>query len=131
MLAIAAAGLGAIALAPASAQQVEIKAAPPPREETPPAIIPPGLHYETTRPSDADHYPQGTRVEHDPAFIGPLSGERRSTTERGRAGLSGWTAPNTPVGAAVTGHREVTGWFALGFTITWDGPSPPAKRSAR
>jgi hypothetical protein len=123
-------GVGAAlaAVAPAAAQQVEITATPPARAV--PEIVPPGLHYEQTRPSDADYYPRGTRVEHDPAFIEPFSAKIETPKSTGRMGLSGWTAPNTPVGAEVTGHREVTGWFALGFSITWDGP-PPARRRAR
>lgn len=129
--AIAILGLGVLLAAPATAQQVEIQAAPPP---TPPEarVVPPPLHYETTRPTDADNYPEGTRVGHDPAFIEPMAGAYETATGSGRAGLSGWTAPNTPVGAAIAGYREVSGWFALGFTVTWDGPPPaPAKRPVR
>lgn len=106
--------------------QVEMEARPPvPQAE----VVPPGAHYETTRPSDADYYPPpGPRVKHDPAFIEPLAGKYQTPTGSGRVGLSGWTAPNTPVGSPQTGHREVAGWFALGFSVTWDGPPPVARR---
>lgn len=103
---------------PARAQQIEIK--PPStsrvRER---AVIPPPNLRETTRPSDVDYYPPGPRVQNDPAFFAPLS---RKTGD-GRAGMAGWTSPNTPVGSAQTGHRDVTGWFSLGFATEWGGPS--------
>jgi hypothetical protein len=87
------------------------------------------LHYETTRPPDTDYYPQGTKVEHDPAFIEPLASSYENAEGSGRAGLSGWTAPNTPVGSPVGGWRDVSGWFALGFSVTWGGP-PAAPKAA-
>jgi hypothetical protein len=93
-------------------------------------IVAPPLRYETTRPSDADFYVDPPRVPFDPAFIEPFTIKTETPTSTGRAGLSGWTAPNTPVGPAVGGAREVSGWFALGFTVEWGGP-PPAKRPAR
>ena len=83
------------------------------------------------RPPDADFYPRGTRVEHDPAFIEPFAGSYQTSTASGRYGLSGWTAPNPPVGAESTNWKEVNGWFALGFSVTWDGPPArvvPAQR---
>jgi len=118
--------LALAAAAPAFAQQVKIVAPPPPRERER-GVISPGLHYEITRPSDADYYPQPPRVEHDPAFIAPVSTETETATSTGRTGLAGWTSPNTPAGPAVAGaHNEVSGWFALGFAFTWGGP-PQAK----
>jgi len=113
---------------PVWAQQVEIqKPAPPPaREER--DVIPPGLHEET-RPSDADRYPRGGQVQHDPAFFGPMSKRRETPTSSGRFGVAGWTSPTTPVGSPGSGWNEVSGYFALGFSITWDGP-PPARRPA-
>ena len=114
---------------PAVAQQIDIqKQAPPVVRERERDVIPPGL-YEQTRPGDADHYPRGGRVQHDPAFIGPLSARRETPTSTGRVGVAGWVAPNTPVGATGAGWNEVSGWFAFGFSITWDGP-PPARRPA-
>ena len=67
---------------------------------------------------------EGEMVEHDPAFIGPLSSRRSTPTSTGRAGIAGWVSPNTPVGSPVSGWGEVTGYFALGFSMTWDGPPP-------
>src|SRR5712691_4659921 len=122
--------IAALFVTPAWAQQVEIKksapsAAPTPREPER-DVIPPGL-YDETRPSDADHYPRGGQVQHDPAFFGPLSRPRETPTSSGRIGLAGWVSPSTPVGASGSSTwKEVNGWFALGFSITWDGP-PPAR----
>jgi hypothetical protein len=48
--------------------------------------------------------------------------ERPKST--GRIGLGGWVSPNTPVGPMSSGWKEVSGWFALGFSVTWDGPLP-------
>ena len=91
-------------------------------------VVPPPLHYETTRPPDTDFYPQGTKVEHDPAFIEPLASRYETANGSGWVGLSGWTAPNPPIGTAVSGWRDVSGWFALGFSVTWDGPPAPKSR---
>src|SRR3989454_9025787 len=114
----------------AGAHEGEIKnPAPPAAREPERDVIPPGL-YDETRPSDADHYPRGGQVQHDPAFFGPLSRRRETPTSTGRIGIAGWASPNTPVGApSGTGWKEVSGWFALGFSVTWDGP-PPARRPA-
>lgn len=112
----------------AAAQDVKIEAKPPERER--PEIVRPGLRYERSRPSDHDFYPEGPRVEHDPAFIEGLSSEYRTPGSSGRAGVSGWTSPNTPVGPPVAGRRDVNGWFGFGFSMTWDGPPAPARRPA-
>jgi hypothetical protein len=118
--------LGLLIAQPADAQLgIETKRAP---EDRATRVVPPPLHYETTRPPDADYYPQGTKVEHDPAFIEPLSSKYENANGSGRIGISGWTAPNTPVGSPVGGWRDVSGWFALGFSITWDGPPAPKAR---
>jgi hypothetical protein len=121
-------GLGLLVAQPADAQ-LGIESRRPPGEREP-RVVPPPLHYETTRPRDTDYYPQGTKVEHDPAFIEPLSSKYENANGSGRIGISGWTAPNTPVGAPVGGWRDVSGWFALGFSITWDGP-PATKARPR
>jgi hypothetical protein len=115
----------------AGAQQVEIEA-PAPRAERAPIVVPPGDHDAMTRPSDADYYPEAPKVRYDPTFVGPLSQrfETRGGTT-GRAGIAGWTAPQTPVGAESTARREVNGWFALGFAIEWGGPPPPGRRPVR
>jgi hypothetical protein len=113
---------------PAFAQQVEItKPAPPPvREER--DVISPGL-YEETRPGDADKYPRGGQVQHDPAFVKAASTRRETPTSSGRHGIAGWTSPTTPVGSAGSGRNEISGYFAFGFAATWDGP-PPVRRPA-
>ena len=123
---IVAAALLLLVATPALAQQVEIqKPSPPTARDREPNVITPSLS-DQTRPSDADHYPRGGLVEHDPAFIGPLSSRRSTPTSTGRVGIAGWVSPNTPVGSPVSGWGEVTGYFALGFSMTWDGP-PPAR----
>jgi hypothetical protein len=120
-------GLGLLVAAPAGAQ-VEIEATPPPAER-PLRVIPPPLHYETSKPPDHDNYPQGTKVEHDPAFVEPLASKYETPNGSGRVGLSGWTAPNQPVGSGVGGGwRDISGWFAFGFSVTWDGPPAPKAR---
>lgn len=121
--------LGVLAALPAAAQQPLDVEATRPLVERPARVVPPPLHYETSRPPDNDFYPQGTRVEHDPAFIEPLSSEYQTATGSGRVGLSGWTAPNPPVGSPVGGWRDVSGWFALGFSVTWGGPPAAAPRA--
>lgn len=110
-------------------QQVDI-AVPAPERHREPAVIAPGDLYEATRPSDDYYPPPGQRVRYDPAFIAPLSKKTETAGGTGRAGVAGWTSPNTPVGAAQTGRGEVNGWFALGFAVEWGGPPPPAKRPA-
>jgi hypothetical protein len=131
-------GLGSLLALPAAAQQgavpqapqpgVQIQATPTPAVPREARVVPPPLHYETTRPPDTDYYPQGTKVEHDPAFIEPLAGRYETANGSGRYGLSGWTAPNPPIGTPASGWRDVSGWFALGFSVTWDGPPAPKSR---
>ena len=126
---VVALALAVLLAMPTWAQGVEItKPAPPTAPEPEWNVIPPGL-YDETRPSDADLYPRGGLVRYDPAFIGPLSSKRETPTSTGRLGISGWASPNTPVGPASSGWGEVSGWFALGLSFTWDGP-PPARRPA-
>jgi hypothetical protein len=131
LCAVAIIGLTVVVALPAAAQNVEIEATRPPAEREA-KIVPPPLHYETTRPPDGDVRPnlRGADVEHDPAFIEPLAGSYQTANGSGRYGLSGWTAPNSPVGAQSTNWQEVTGWFALGFSVTWGGP-PAAPRPAQ
>jgi hypothetical protein len=145
VVAIATIGLTALLALPAGAQQqgavpqapqqapqpgVQIQAKPAQPVERETRVVPPPLRYETTRPTDADIYPTGpSRVQHDPAFIEPLATKYETPTSSGRVGLSGWTAPNAPIGSPVSGWRDVSGWFALGFSVTWDGP--PAARKPR
>lgn len=116
----------ALTARPAGAQQVEIKA-PPSRVPVEPRIVPSPLHYETTRPPDAYVYPEPPKVVHDPAFIEPFTKTYQTSKGSGRFGLSGWTSPNPPVGSRQN-YQEVSGDFAVGFSLTWDGP--PASPSA-
>jgi hypothetical protein len=108
--------------------QVEVSTttpAPGPRLE----IVPQGpATRETTRPNDADLYPDGVRVRHEPAFIEPFA----TRTEAGNeVGLSGWTAPATPVGSlASQGYYQNNGWFAIGISFTFDAPPRPTTRPA-
>jgi hypothetical protein len=121
--------VGALVLVTVPAHaQVQIETRPP---AIPPAaeIVTPRLHYQVTRPSETDYYPQGPRVEHDPAFIEPFAVDYATPTSTGTIGLSGWTSPAIPVGHTVAGYHEVTGWLAVGLSITWGGP-PPARRAA-
>lgn len=145
-MAILIVGLGLLVVLPAAAQAqgvvpqaaqppkpgVEIKSTAPGPVERPARVVPPPLHYETTRPPDTDFYSEpSTKVEHDPAFIEPFAGQYETANGSGRYGLSGWTAPNTPVGSESTLKREVSGWFAIGFSVTWDGPPAPKSRPPR
>lgn len=119
------------AVGPGAAQDVQIQS-----RATPPAvereIMTPGLHYDQSRPSDRDYYPEGPRVEHDPAFFEDMSRGYETSTGSGRVGVSGWTSPATPVGpTAAIGQREVPGWFGLGFSVTWGGPPSPSRRVVR
>ncbi len=113
---------------PGLAQEVNITA-PAPERAREPFVVPPGDHYDATRPSDADYYMPGPKVRDDPAFIGPLSSKSADGT--GRSGVGGWTAPNTPViHSESSGYRDNNGWFALGFAFEWGGP-PPRRAPAR
>jgi hypothetical protein len=121
-------GLLVLVATPAWSQNFEIKK---PAPATPPVerdFIPPGLQEET-RPGDADRYPRGGQVQHDPAFVGPMSKPYETPQSTGRYGVAGWVSPTTPVGPPHTGWSEVSGYFALGFSMTWDGP-PPVRRPA-
>lgn len=60
----------------AHAQPLDLKAAPPARERIAPAV------------PERDLYPQRPSVPHRPNFFGP-----------GRAGITAFTAPNSPVGS--------------------------------
>lgn len=114
---------------PAAAQApVEIQASAP---EKPPQIRivePTPATREATRPREADFY-GGTdvRVRHQPAFIEPFVGETKGGT---KYGLSGWTAPSTPVGSLVSQEPWTrSGWPSLGITVVWDSvPAASARR---
>jgi hypothetical protein len=117
--------------APAFAQQVDIRATPPPPQERPPDFVTPGPYYDVSEPRENQWYPEGVRVPYDPAFIAPLSEEYETTTTRGRYGVAGWSSQNLPVGAPGTMYREQAGWLSFGFAFTWGAPPrPPASRTA-
>ncbi len=87
---------------------------------------------EATKPREADFYPRDNYgrdvgVRHEPAFIEPFV---RTDEAGNKVGLSGWTAPATPVGSAVSNY-EPTGWFALGVTFTWGAPPPKGVAPAK
>src|SRR5918996_2829243 len=90
--------LGLFAALPAAAQQPLDVEATRPLVERPARVVPPPLHYETSRPPDNDFYPQGTKVEHDPAFIEPLAGADETPRGSRQARFSGQDGPNHPVG---------------------------------
>jgi hypothetical protein len=78
--------------------------------------------YERIHPNDVGAGTAGRGVDYTPAFLGPtLEGE---TTE---VGFSAWIAPYTPVGLQ-PGGGDVSGWAALGVTVTWG--VPPRRPSA-
>lgn len=110
----------------ASAQQVDITAPAPSRDRPIEGIVGYGLQYEITRPDDSRYLPPGPRVHYDPAFIEPAS----VPTETGRLGVAAWTAPTAAMGGTLSGNREVSGYFAIGFAFEWGGPPTP-KRPAR
>lgn len=118
--------LGGLTAGVASAQQVDITAPAPTRDRAIEGIVGSGLTYEITRPDDSRYLPPGPRVHYDPAFIEPLS----VPTETGRLGAAAWTAPTAAMGGTLSGAREITGYFAIGFAFEWGGPPTP-KRPAR
>jgi hypothetical protein len=107
--------------------QVEIKA-PPSEPPRPPLVITPEVEpRDVKRPSDADYYRETPRVRHAPAFVAPLSGK----TSTGRAGVAGWTSPNTDVGSRGATQPDQAGWFGFGFAIEWGRPGKPADAGER
>ncbi len=120
--------LGLAVASPAQAQNpVEIRATAP-EKPTQLRIVEPGpATREATRPREANFYREDVRVRHEPAFIEPFVGTTPGGT---KYGLSGWTAPTTPVGSlAAQQPWSESGWFALGFTVVWDAvPSQSARR---
>lgn len=98
---VAVATLGCMFLAPLaiSAQGLELKSPAPerPREREP-------------------HGASRTTAIDLPGFVAPLSKE----TANGRAGVAGWTAPNTPVGSRAGAESDHTGWLSFGFAFEWD-----------
>jgi hypothetical protein len=75
---------------------------------------PPGR--ESSAPPASGVPARDVQVEHAPAFIEPFVYTYETPTAAGQFGLSGWTAPNPPVGPPL---RDVPGWLSFGFTLTW------------
>ena len=119
--------LGWLAMvAPVGAQRpVEIEA---PAPEKPPQIRivePTPATREATRPREHDFYGADVRVRHEPAFIEPFIDQTEGGT---KYGLSGWTAPPTPVGSSLA-QGDLSGVFAVGVTFIWDAvPAGSARR---
>jgi hypothetical protein len=121
------AGVVSLMAVSSAVAQVEIESSKvPPTPE--PRVVAPPLHYQTTRPPDADYYQPNVMVEHDPAFIEPLSSQYETPTGSGRVGIAGWVSPNLPVGSTAAGYREDWGVLGFGFSVTWDGPPAPKPR---
>jgi hypothetical protein len=126
MTAFAAAAVSLGSIGPALAQgPVEMETVPPhaPRFE----IVPPSpATREATKPLEADFYREDVRVRHEPAFIEPFVARTKAGNEYG---LSGWTAPNIPVGSwASQGYGSDSGVLALGITFLFDYPPKGAPR---
>ena len=104
---------------PSLAQEIGIQQEP--RQEAPQQEhgSPPG--HGASAPPAISVPGRDVPVDHAPAFVEPLVGAYETPTTTGQFGLSGWTAPNPPVGPP---YREVNGWFSFGFSLTWD-PKPP------
>src|ERR1700730_7182578 len=107
---------GLLAVTSPAAAQTPVEVRPPPRKtsrKTHIAERSPATR-EATRPREADFYGEDVRVRHEPAFIEPFVGE---TSGGAKYGLSGWTAPATPVGSLVSqGGRQTSGRPSVGFT---------------
>jgi hypothetical protein len=91
--------------ATAIAQPLELKT-PAPESEKP---SPP-------RPLERDIRPMQPPVPQQPAYVPGLSDETDSGT---RYGLSGWTAPNPPVGSRGAANPESSGAAGFGFSVEW------------
>ena len=113
---------------PAAAQApVEIRATAPEKPRQIRIVEPSPATREATRPREADFYGEDVRVRHEPAFIEPFVGQTQGGT---KYGLSGWTAPSTPVGSLVSQEPWArSGWPSLGITVVWDSvPAASARR---
>lgn len=115
---------------PALAQTpVEIRATAPEKPQQLHIVEPGPATKEITRPREADFYGADVRLRHDPAFIEPFAGQTQAGT---KYGLSGWTAPSTPVGSYVSQEPWArTGWPSLGISVVWESAptGPPARVS--
>lgn len=116
-----------LATAAGGQSHVEIGATAPEKPRQLHIVEPSPATREAMRPREANFYREDVRVRHQPAFIEPFVGE---TPGGAKYGLSGWTAPATPVGSLGSQQPwSTTGWPALGITFIWD--SAPARRAPR
>ena len=109
---------------PVAAQGV-VPQAPPPGVQIQPQ--PPARVEPLALPFAESDFGGSSKFEHDPAFIEPLAAQYETANGSGRYGFSGWTAPGPPIGARQL-WQDHSGWFALGFSVTWDGPPAPKSR---
>ena len=119
------AGSAVLCLATAAMAQssVEMQSAPAPQPHFE-IVPPPPAAREATKPPEADFYREDIRVRHEPAFIEPFVGRTKAGNQYG---LSGWTAPNIPVGSlASQGYQNDSGALAIGFTFLFDYPPKTA-----
>jgi hypothetical protein len=93
---------------PISAQGLELKTPAPqhPREREP---------HAASQTTGSDHV----------GFVAPLSRE----TASGRAGVAGWTAPNTRVGSWAAADPHNPGLLSFGFALEWGGSRQPKGRN--
>ena len=105
-----------LAVTGTTAQQLDLQS---PRPETSRDRNLPGheASRKRTHAPEPDLYPHRPAVPYQPGFIEPLSKE----TATGRAGIAGWTSPNTSVGARGSADPDNPGWPGGGFAIEWGG----------
>ena len=96
---------------------------------TPLAISAQGLELKTPAPQRLrEGEPQrGSRTTASdlPGFVAPVSKE----TASGRAGVAGWTAPNTVMGSRAVADRDNPGWLSFGFAVEWGSPRLPKAKN--
>ena len=92
---------------------------------TPLGISAQGLELKTRapqRPQEREpHRGAQTTASDLLGFVAPLSKE----TASGRAGVAGWTAPNTVAGSRAVADPNNPGWLSFGFALEWGSPHLP------
>jgi hypothetical protein len=96
---------------------------------TPPGVPGQGLDLKTPAPQRlrdrfGGSYTYRPPAPQAPGFLAPLSKESDSS----RAGIAGWTASNTPVGARAATDLGSAGWLGFGFATEWGGSAAPRER---
>ena len=91
---------------------VDTTMSPQPLELRPPP-------QDKTRPKARGEHALAPHAVSTPAFLGPTI-----RTESTEFGVSGWIAPNPPVGSPRAAGGDVNGWGVLGLTFTGGGPPP-------